>query len=87
MQKADELPAKKIKQNMSEEKSAMKKLSVKAIAVKPVKKIKITTKTTPLRVRADPYQQSRGSCSITHGNHSTYVSRNRAMIPDRVFAR
>jgi hypothetical protein len=39
----DEPPAKK-----------MKRPSVKATVVKPVKKVKITTKTTPLRVRADP---------------------------------
>ena len=50
----DEPPAKKMMQKMSEEKSAMKKSSVKATAVKTVKKVKITTKTTPLRVRADP---------------------------------
>ncbi len=48
----DEPPAKKMK--MSEEKPAMKKPPVKATAMKPVKKVKITTKTTPLRVRADP---------------------------------
>lgn len=48
----DEPPAKKMK--MSEEKPAMKKTPVKATAMKPVKKVKITTKTTPLRVRADP---------------------------------
>jgi hypothetical protein len=46
----DEPPAKQMK--MSEEKPAMKKPPVKATA--PVKKVKITTKTTPLRVRADP---------------------------------
>ena len=48
----DEPPAEKMK--MSEEKPAMKKPPVKSTAVKPVKKVKITTKTTPLRVRADP---------------------------------
>jgi hypothetical protein len=46
----DEPPAEKMK--MSEEKPAMKKPPVKATA--SVKKVKITTKTTPLRVRADP---------------------------------
>jgi hypothetical protein len=46
----DEPPAKKMQ--MSEKKPAMKKPPVKVTA--PVKKVKITTKTTPLRVRADP---------------------------------
>jgi hypothetical protein len=46
----DEPPTKEMK--MPEEKPAMKKPPVKATA--PVKKVKITTKTTPLRVRADP---------------------------------
>jgi uncharacterized protein YgiM (DUF1202 family) len=50
----DEPPAKEMKQKISGEKSAMKKPSVKPTAVKPVKKVKITTKTTPLRVRTDP---------------------------------
>jgi hypothetical protein len=49
-----EPPAKEIKQKMSEEKPTMKKPPVKAIAMKPVKKVKVTTKTTPLNVRADP---------------------------------
>ena len=48
----DEPPAKKMK--MSEEKSTIKKPPVKATAVKPIKKVKITTKTKPLNVRADP---------------------------------
>ncbi len=67
MQKADEFPEGEpmldpepdimdepsaIKMKMSKEKSAMKKPAVKATA--PVMKVKITTKTTPLRVRADP---------------------------------
>jgi hypothetical protein len=47
----DEPPAKKMK--MSEEKSTIKKPPVKATAVKPIKKVKITTKTKPLNVRAD----------------------------------
>jgi hypothetical protein len=50
----DEPPAKEMMQKISGEKSAIKKPSVKPTAVKPVKKVKITTKTTPLRVRADP---------------------------------
>ena len=49
-----EPPAKEMKQKMSEEKPTMKKPPVKAIAMKPVKKVKVTTKTTPLKVRADP---------------------------------
>lgn len=42
-------PAKKMKQKMSRENS-----SVKVTAMKPVKKVQITTKKTPLKVRADP---------------------------------
>jgi uncharacterized protein YgiM (DUF1202 family) len=44
------------KPKMAEEKSEMKKQPepVKKAAVKPTKKVKITTKTTPLRVRSDP---------------------------------
>ena len=49
-----EPPAKEMKQKMSKEKPTMKKPPVKAIAMKPVKKVKVTTKTTPLKVRADP---------------------------------
>ena len=48
----DEPPAKKMK--MSEEKSTIKKPPVKATAVKPIKKVKVTTKTKSLNVRADP---------------------------------
>jgi tetratricopeptide (TPR) repeat protein len=50
----DQPPAKKMMQKMSEEKPAMERPSVKATVVKPVKKVKITTKKTPLKVRADP---------------------------------
>ena len=58
----DEPPAKEMEQEMAakpkmaEEKSEMKKQPelVKKAAVKPTKKVKITTKTTPLRVRSDP---------------------------------
>jgi tetratricopeptide (TPR) repeat protein len=46
--------AKEMKQEISEEQPTMKKPQVNVTAVKPVKKVKITTKTTPLRVRADP---------------------------------
>jgi tetratricopeptide (TPR) repeat protein len=53
-----ETPAREMKQKMSEEKPTMKKPPVKAIAMKPVKKVKITTKTTPLRVRADPFSKA-----------------------------
>jgi tetratricopeptide (TPR) repeat protein len=49
-----EPPDKEMKQKMSEEKPTMKKPPVKAIAMKPVKKVKVTTKKTPLKVRADP---------------------------------
>ena len=49
-----EPPAKEMKQKMSKEKPTMKKPPVKAIAMKPVKKVKVTTKKTPLKVRADP---------------------------------
>jgi hypothetical protein len=49
-----EPPAKEMKQKMSEERPTIKKPPVKAIAMKPVKKVKVTTKTTPLKVRADP---------------------------------
>ena len=53
-----EPPAKEMKQKMSEEKPTMKKPPVKAIAMKPVKKVKITTKKTPLKVRTDPSSKS-----------------------------
>jgi hypothetical protein len=53
----DEPPAKKMK--MSEEKSKIKKPPVKATAVKPIKKVKITTKAKPLNVRADPSSKSK----------------------------
>jgi tetratricopeptide (TPR) repeat protein len=46
--------AKEMKQKISEEKPTMKKSPVKVTAMKPFKKVKITTKTTPLRVRAAP---------------------------------
>jgi hypothetical protein len=55
----DEPPAKEMKQKMSEEKPTIKKPPVKAIAMKPVKKVKVTTKTTPLRVRADPSSKAK----------------------------
>jgi hypothetical protein len=60
MQKADEFPEGEPmldpEPDIMDEPPAkeMKKPSVKATAVKPVKKVKITTKTTPLRVRVDP---------------------------------
>jgi len=56
----EKLPAEEIKKEMAakmaEEKPEMKKPSKpgKMAAVKPAKKVKITTKSTPLRVRADP---------------------------------
>jgi tetratricopeptide (TPR) repeat protein len=53
-----EPPAKEMKQKISEQKPTMKKPPVKAIVMKPVKKIKVTTKTTPLKVRADPSSKS-----------------------------
>jgi tetratricopeptide (TPR) repeat protein len=53
----DEPPAKKMK--MSEEKFTIKKTPVKATAVKPIKKVKITTKAKPLNVRADPSSKSK----------------------------
>jgi len=45
-----------VKEMKAEEKPAMKKPPEpkKMAAVKPAKKVKITTKTTPLRVRSDP---------------------------------
>jgi tetratricopeptide (TPR) repeat protein len=46
--------SKEMKQKISEEKPSMKKTPAKTTAMKPVKKVKITTKITPLRVRADP---------------------------------
>jgi hypothetical protein len=49
-----EPPAKEMKQKVSQEKPTMKKPPVKAIAMKPVKQVKVTTKTTPLQVRVDP---------------------------------
>lgn len=49
--------AKEVKKEMAdmEMPSKAKKIS----AVKPVKKVKITTKTTPLRVRADPSSKAK----------------------------
>ena len=54
-----EPPAKEMKQKVSQEKPTMKKPPVKVTAMKPVKKVKITTKTTPLRVRADPSSKAK----------------------------
>ena len=51
--------SKEKKQKISRGKSAIKKASVKVIAMKPVMKVQITTRTVPLNVRANPSSKAK----------------------------